>query len=72
MKAHQQIAIHEAHKAGGIGLLAWQHGLNVAVIDAGQVNAYRQGRKSIAWKDIPVRFKHPLDEDPKRFFWPFL
>ena len=72
LKAHQQIAINEAHKAGGIGLLLWQHGLRVAVIDAGQVNVYRQGRKSIAWKEIPDKFKHGLDELAEKFFWPFL
>ena len=72
LKAHQQIAINEAHKAGGLGLLAWQHGLKVAVIDAGQVNVYRKGKKSIAWKDIPDKFKHELDELAEQFFWPFL
>jgi hypothetical protein len=72
LKAHQHIAISEAHKSGGIGLLAWQHGLQVAVIDAAQVNAYRRGYKSIAWKNIPDRYKHALDEDPIRFLWPFL
>ena len=72
LKAHQQIAINEAHKSGGIGILAWQHGLRVAVIDAGQVNVYRKGRKSIAWKDIPEKFKHGLGESVEQFFWPFI
>jgi penicillin-binding protein-related factor A (putative recombinase) len=72
LKAHQQIAINEAHKAGGLGLLAWMNGDQVAVIDAGQVNAYRKGKKSIAWNDIHAKYKHTLHEDPKRFFWPFL
>ena len=72
LKAHQQIALNEAHKAGGLGLLAWQNNEVVAVIDASQVNAYRKGKKSIAWKDIPDKFMHHLPEDPKRFFWPFL
>lgn len=72
LKPHQQIALNEAHRAGGIGVLAWMHGDLIAVIDAGQINTYRRGKKSIAWKDIPVQFKHPLDENPVRFFWPFL
>lgn len=72
LKAHQHIAINEAHHTGGIGLLAWQHGLKVAVIDAGQVGVYRKHKKSIAWKDIPDKFKHELDELAEKFFWPFL
>lgn len=72
LKAHQQIAINEVHKAGGIGLLVWQNGDDVAVIDAGQVNAYRKGRKSIAWRDIPDKYKCPALLSEKRFFWPFL
>lgn len=72
LKAHQQIAINEAHRAGGIGLLVWMNVDAIAVIDAGQVNTYRKGRKSIAWKDIPAKFKHPLDEKLERFLWPFL
>ena len=72
LKPHQQIAINEVHKAGGIGLLVWKHGVRYAVIDAGQVNTYRQGRKSIAWKDIPDKFKREPDGESLRFFWPFL
>ena len=70
LKAHQQIAIKEAHRAGGIGLLAWMNDDQVAVIDADQVNLYRKGRKSIAWVNIPAKFKHVLNEDPLHFFWP--
>ena len=72
LKAHQQIALNEVHRAGGIGLLVWMNDDQVAVIDYGQVNAYRLGKKSIAWKDIQSKYKHVLTEDPKRFFWPFL
>lgn len=70
LKAHQQMAINEAHKAGGVGVLAWMNGNVIALIDANQVNRYRSGRKSIAWADIPDKFKHQLDEDPLKFFWP--
>ena len=72
LKAHQQIAIKEAHKVGGLGLLAWMNGDQVAVIDADQVNVYRKGRKSIAWNSIPAKFIHDVAEDPARFLWPFV
>ena len=72
LKAHQQIALNEAHRSGGIGLLVWQNDTQIAVIDYGQVNAYRLGKKSIAWKDIPSKFKHGLEDDPCSVFWPFL
>ena len=74
LKAHQQIAISEAHRAGGIGLLAWLNVDMVAVIDAGMVKAFstQKGRKSIRWDDIPGKFLHELDEDPTHLFWPFL
>ena len=72
LKAHQQIALSEAHRAGGIALLAWKNDDAIAVIDFDQINAYRKGKKSIAWKDIPDKFKHPLDETAAQFFWPFL
>lgn len=72
LKAHQQIALNEVHRCGGIGLLVWMNEDRLAVIDAGQVNAYRKGKKSIAWRDIPEKFKHSLEGDPKKLFWPFL
>lgn len=74
LKAHQQIAINEAHKSGGIGILAWMNRERIAVIDADQVRAYstHKGRKSILWTDIPERFIHELDEDPVKLLWPFV
>lgn len=72
IKAHQRIAINEAHRAGGLGLVAWQNGKRIAVIDADQVKTYSLGRKSIPWKAIPERYLHHLDEDPARFLWPFV
>jgi len=74
LKAHQLIAITEAHKTGGMGLLAWQKMQTIAVIDAGQVVAYSRdkGRKSIAWKDIPSLYKHSIQEDPVRLLFPFV
>jgi len=72
LKAHQRLAINEAHKAGGLGLLAWMNDGEIAMIDAGQVKAYGEGRKSITWKSIPPKFKHPVNEEPIRLFWPFL
>jgi penicillin-binding protein-related factor A (putative recombinase) len=74
LKPHQMIAIREAHKAGGLGLVCWQRQGQVAVLDAGQVEIYTKGRgrKSVSWKDIPEKYVHELYDDPLRFFWPFL
>lgn len=72
IKAHQRIAITEAHRAGGLGLVAWMNGRRIAVIDASQVKVYSEGRKSIPWSAIPDRFMHTLEEEPTRFLWPFL
>lgn len=72
LKPHQVIAINEVHRAGGLGLVAWMHAKKIAVIDAGQVTAYRGAKRSIAWRDIPDDFKHCVSEAPLRLFWPFL
>lgn len=72
LKPHQLIAITECHKAGGIGLLAWQRGDELAVIDPDQIRAYSRGRKSIPWKAIPARYKRPADCSYQAFFWPFI
>lgn len=72
IKAHQRIAINEAHQSGGLGLVAWMNGRRVAVIDAGQVQVYSHGRKSIPWNAIPDAFIHELDEDPTEFLVPFI
>jgi penicillin-binding protein-related factor A (putative recombinase) len=71
LKAHQLIAITECHKAGGIGLLVWQHEDELAVIDPDQIATYSKGRKSIPWKSIPAKFKKPIDVEWRMFFWPF-
>jgi penicillin-binding protein-related factor A (putative recombinase) len=71
LKPHQVIAINEVHQAGGIGLLVWQRGDRIAVIDAGQVKTYSEGRKSIPWSAIPDKYKNRPTIDPRRFFWPF-
>jgi hypothetical protein len=77
LKAHQRIALNEAHRAGGLGLVAWMNEnrlgqKRIAVIDAGQVKTYSAGRKSVPWRDIPRRFIHRLDDEPENFLWPFL
>lgn len=72
LKPHQLKAITECHRAGGIGLLVWQHGVQIAVIDADQVRVYSKGRKSLPWKAIPARFTHPVIVDDLKFFWPFI
>ena len=72
LKQHQLKAITECHRAGGIGLLIWQHGAEIAVIDPEQVLAYGRGRKSIPWKAIPPRFIRPVAVESLQFFWPFM
>ncbi len=74
LKSHQLIAITEAHRAGGLGLLVWQRESQIAVIDADQVKlySYSMGRKSIPWRAIPEKFLHGLDVEHLRFFWPFM
>lgn len=72
LKAHQLLAIRECHRAGGIGLLVWQRDQEIAVIDTDQIRVYSKGRKSIPWKNIPDRFKKPIDVEWRMFFWPFI
>lgn len=72
LKPHQLIAITEAHRSGGLGLLVWQQGDTVAVIDAGMVKTMIGERKSLPWKVIPPRYKKRANVEPLRFFWPFL
>lgn len=72
LKPHQLKAITECHKAGGIGLLLWQRGDELAVIDPDQVLAYSRGRKSIPWKAIPARFKKLAGCSYEVLFWPFI
>lgn len=72
LKAHQLKAITECHRAGGIGVLVWQHDDELAVIDPEQVMSYSRGRKSIPWKAIPAKFKKPYDVEWPMFFWPFI
>jgi penicillin-binding protein-related factor A (putative recombinase) len=72
LKAHQLKAITECHKAGGIGLLVWQRGAELAVIDPDQVLAYSRGRKSIPWKAIAAKYKKPVTCEPLEFFRPFV
>lgn len=72
LKAHQLIAITECHKAGGVGLLVWQRGEEIAIIDPDQIATYSRSRKSIPWKSIPDKFKRPMDVEWRMFFWPFI
>ncbi len=72
LKPHQLKAITECHKAGGIGLLVWQRGAELAVIDPDQILAYSRGRKSIPWKSIPAKFKRSVAVEDLAFFWPFI
>jgi penicillin-binding protein-related factor A (putative recombinase) len=72
LKAHQLKALTECHKAGGIGLLVWQRGDELAVIDPDQVMAYSRGRKSIPWKAIPAMFTKSVVCPALEFFWPFV
>ncbi len=72
LKPHQLIALREANDSGGLGLLVWQRESQIAVIDADQVKLYSQCRKSIPWRFIPADFKHGLDVEHLRFFWPFM
>lgn len=72
LKAHQLMAISECHSAGGIGLLVWLHGEEIAVLDPEQIAIYSKGRKSIPWKSIPMAYKRPIDVEWRMFFWPFI
>ncbi len=72
LKSHQWIALVEAHKAGGLGLLVWEHYKEIAVIDAAMILSYTAGRKSLPWKIIPPHYRRDRDVEHLRFFWPFL
>lgn len=75
LKPHQYVALKEVHDAGGLGLLVWQNGGMIAVIDAGMIEHYRGDRKSLPWKVIPPRYKRKvaaMTDEHVRFFWPFL
>jgi len=58
LKPHQFYALYDAHRAGGIALLAWLHDDLVGVLDVDMIQEISHGRKSIPWKPIPDRFKH--------------
>lgn len=71
LRAHQLRALLEVHRANGLGLLVWQHALEIAVIDIEQVLTYGEGRRSVPWSAVPQRFKKCVVSSPRRFFDPF-
>jgi len=62
IKPHQWIALAELHRAGGIGLVVWARGEMVTVLDVDMIKSLTRGRKSISWKAIPGKWKHPLTQ----------
>lgn len=56
LKAHQFIALQEAHDAGAIALVIWARGKDVAAIPMDMLCHLLEGRKSIAWYSIPPRY----------------
>lgn len=74
LKAHQQRALQEVESAGGLALVAWQRGSQIAVFDYGFVRLVTYARKSVAWSDVQAipEYLHTLTESPQRFLEPFL
>lgn len=60
---YQWTSLLECHKAGGIALIVWQRGDEVATLDMDMVQALATDRRSIAWKKIQKSFCHPATTD---------
>ncbi len=52
LQAHQWNALELAHHCGGIAILIWQRGLDVAVLRFDYLAALAEGRKSIQWPPL--------------------
>jgi penicillin-binding protein-related factor A (putative recombinase) len=71
LKPHQAAALLEAHRAGGIALLAWYRKDEIAVIDVDLIRSLTKDRRSIPWKEIPPQYIH-RDDEIDSLFTPYL
>lgn len=71
LKRHQLLELQDCHRAGGLALIVWKHGDNVAVFDLDVLKRIGSG-KSIRWTEIPDALKKSMDADATNFFEPYL
>lgn len=57
LKPHQQLALQECGRAGGIALVLWRKEDVTAALDHDMVRVLSRDRRSIPWKDIPASHK---------------
>lgn len=64
IKPHQWNELMFCHNAGGVALIVWQRGEEVAVfdMDIAQRLSIAEDRVSIPWKQIPKLYKHHESE----------
>lgn len=62
VRPHQLRALLECGAAGGVGLLVWQHGDELAVIAAPVLLAFA-ARRSLPWAMVPASVRRPATED---------
>lgn len=60
LKVHQWEALMEANRANCLALLCWACGDTCATMTMDMVVELSKGRRSIAWKDIPEQYLHPM------------
>ena len=71
---YQWTSLLECHKAGGIALIVWQCGDEVATFDMDIAIALSKDRRSIPFRKIQKRFCHPATDDTAHLtmFEPYL
>jgi hypothetical protein len=58
LKPHQQLALQECGRAGGIALLLWKRGEEIAVLDHDMIRVLGRDRRSIPWRAVPSTHRH--------------